>query len=213
MNSSHLQPSWRQVAEQFFQALSDAQWMEAATLVDPASASLFRERQLASLVGWAQQLDALKAWRKRAEGGSFGWSSNGIVTSERLAATADTTLAAVPGVTTLGELASLSAAAFIAKYFEVSNSPDSKAGVAARRILGGVAEGEFTVHVLYRDESPGITYSDPYHVDHLRLKRNSNDWFVDLWGDPEFASGHDVMRLADDFFASMERNEDLHSDV
>jgi hypothetical protein len=203
------EPPWQQAAEQFFRALGNARWMEAATLVDPASASLFRERQLASLVGWALQRDALKAWRKKAEGGSFGWSSDGVVTSEGLAATADTTLAAIPGVSTLGELASMSAAAFVAKYFEISNSHDAKGGVGPRRILGGVAEGDAMVHVLYRDERAGISYADPYHVDRLRLKQTRSEWFVDLWGDPEFASGHEFMRLADDFFASMGRNEDV----
>jgi len=76
-------------------------------------------------VGWAQHLDALKAWRTKPQGGSFGWSSSGTVTSDALESTAKTPLAAVPGVSTLGELAEMASDAFLAKYLEVSNSRHS----------------------------------------------------------------------------------------
>lgn len=213
MSSVDVAFAGQQVVEQFFRALRDGRWLDAATLVDPAATDLFRERQLAALVSWAQNLEAMKAWREKAEGGSFGWAANGTVTPEALASTSATTLASVPGLRTLGDLAALPATVFLAKYLEVSNSPTVHGAVAARRVLGGIHEGDSVVHVLYRNESPEITYSEPYHVDHLRLKRMGNEWLVDLWGDPEFASGHDVMRLADDFFASMPQGEDLGSDV
>jgi hypothetical protein len=171
------------VARDFFDALRDARWADAAARVHPDATAALRESRLALLIAWAEHRDEIRAARAR-EGMFFGYSSDGIVDSTRLARHAATPLPAFDGCPTLGALAELEPAAFMATLLSASNGPvgATTAGPLARpsrRVIGEVYEGERLAHVLYRAEGGGIAYTDPHHVDVVHLTRVDEDWRED----------------------------------
>ena len=177
-------PSPSDVARAFFDALRDGRWADAAALVHPDATVALRESCLAHLVAWAEHRDESRAAPER-DGMVVGYSSDGIVDSTRLARQAGTPLPAFDGRPTLGALAELEPAAFMATLLSASNPAvcATMAGPFARpsrRVIGDVSEGEALAHVLYRAENVGVAYTDPHHVDVVHLSCVDQDWRVTL---------------------------------
>jgi hypothetical protein len=143
-------------------------------MVDPSSLAEFRERELASLVSWAIHRDAMRRARRQG-GGSFGWSSDGVLRAEELEQHGDVPLRGFPGAPTLRELAALPADAFGARFLAAC-----RRGPATYHVFGHVPEGDDLAHVVYRDEGPGGRYMDSIHVDVLHARRLDGRWFVQL---------------------------------
>jgi hypothetical protein len=171
-------------ASAFFEAIRQARWADAAALVDPDAAAELREQQLAMLIAWAQHRDELRRMRESGEGSTmFGFSSNGVIDPELLAAHATIPLLAFSGKPTLGELAAVSTTTFIELLLKVSNGevgPDKDGPFQrpGRRVIGEVREGDALAHVLYRAEGAGIRYSNPHHVEVLQLRRAGDGWRI-----------------------------------
>ena len=180
-----------EVARAFPNALSFGDQARAAAMVAPSGQAAFREVQLCSLTGWAQQRDAISALQRGGTDSAVGWNSDGVYRPEQLARVGDTPLVAVSGVRTLGEFAALPPAEFLARYLDVS-TPRSSAGEGEPMerprylVLGGVVDGHDVVHVLYRCTSPG--YHDPHHVDVLRIVQTDGVWSVDI-----ATAGHEIV--------------------
>jgi len=171
-----------QMIETFFGALRAAQWDSAAGMIDPDMTIAFRKSELASLIAWARNRDAIIAMHQRREG-TVGWSSDGRVDAALLEAYGATPLRGAPGAQTLAELAAVSPRAFIATCLEASNgpilNPDGEPIEMTRRVIGAVSEGNAIVHVLFRVEGPGVEHTDPLSVEVIRLKRAEHVWNVD----------------------------------
>ena len=171
-------------ASAFFEAVRQARWADAAALVDPDAAAELRAQQVAMLIAWAQHRDELRRVRESGEGAmSFGYSLNGIVDQELLAAHATIPLPAFRGNPALGELAAASPMAFVELLLEASNGeigPDKDGPFQRprRRVIGEVREGDSLAHVLYRAEGTGIRYSNPHHVEVLQLRRAGDEWRI-----------------------------------
>lgn len=143
------------------------------------------------LIAWAQHRDELRRVRESGEG-AFGYSSSGIVDPELLAAHAAVPLPAFNGSPTLGALAALSTTAVVELLLEASNGEigpgkDGPFQRPRRRVIGEVQEGDSVAHVLYREEGPGIRYTNPHHVEVLQLRRTGDVWWILLT-----ASQHDL---------------------
>lgn len=179
------------VARTFLDALSAAEHARAADMVAASGQAAFREAQLCSLTGWAQQRDALNALQLGGADGAVGWNSDGVYRPEDLARVADTPLEAVPGVRTLGEFAALPAADFLARYLDVSTPLSAASGDEPLErprylVLGGVADGSDVVHVLYRCTNAG--HHDPHHANLLRIVIIDRMWSVDI-----ATAGHEIV--------------------
>ncbi len=174
----------RSAAEDFFLALEEARWADAVGFVDPEAIEDFHSRELASVVSWAENRVAM---RKAAESGvgMYWYTSDSVLSEDKLAQFADTTLRAVPGAATLGDLAKFSPSEFLALFLELSNPPaaptkDGPFARAHRRVLGQVTEGDALAHVVYRRESPAIKYDNPYHIETVPVVRRDGRWYVAL---------------------------------
>jgi hypothetical protein len=190
-------------ARRLFDALYRAEWEYAATMISSESAEAFRNHQIASLVVWAHHRGEMQ--RAREAGATMtAWTSDGTINEAWLAEQASTPLARIPRVRTLGALADLSAADFLALHLEVSNP---KRGAAEggptdrnlRRIVGGVLESPDVAHILYRPQGPGYVPADPYDVKIGRLRRTEDVWLYEVSTiGQDVIDGSWFMMLADD---------------
>jgi hypothetical protein len=176
-------PTPADAAATFFAALKRAEWLTAASMIHPDAVARFREAELAMLVAWAENREAMK--QARTQGLGFGYSSDGTLDPVKLAHLGSTPFRAVPGVRTLQDLAALSPHAFAALFLELSSLPIAAAesGPYERpsyHIVGHVIEDDSIAYVLYRLQGPAIRYEAPYHVDVLRLRRSPDGWQVDV---------------------------------
>ena len=180
------QSSPKDAAQSFFDAIAERRWHDATALVDPEQLGPYREETLAMLVTWAQQRAAVQEMRRKKEkdgDAMVGWSTDGRLDPQLLSRYGDMPLPIAPGVRTLRDLAALPPAEFMARVFEASDlrSDERLGGVSAtftRRILGAVADGDSTAHVLYRSEGPGVRYEDPLHAELLPTVRRGDRWYV-----------------------------------
>src|SRR6266571_6168111 len=97
----------------FFHALDGGAWTEAAALVDSDEAARFQRSQLSQFVSFLAYRDRLKNSQPQASG--FG--SNGEVSSDDLDRYSSRELPGFKGSPTLGALAALSPAEYLARHF------------------------------------------------------------------------------------------------
>jgi hypothetical protein len=174
-----------QVAETFFSALVATQWREAASMLDSASAEVFRGRELAILIAVRSQ----PIGQATSDSGGFimAVASPDTLDSNALREVADSPLTLFADVRTIGALAALPSMEFAARYLEVSqrslhalHAPaDTDTVVGERRtyhVLGHVIEGDSLAHVLYRATAAEFTNEEPHAISVLHLRRRGDDW-------------------------------------
>ena len=177
-------------ARSFLDALSCGEHERASAMVAPSDRTVFREKQLASLISWANQRDAIKSMLSGDGDGAVSWASDGIYRPEELDRVAGTPLLDRTNVRTLGELAALLPDEFLSIYLDLSTPLSGAVGSDTLerpryRVLGGVFDGVDVVHVVYRCE---VGYDDPHHVDVLRLVQFADGWSVDI-----ATAGHNIV--------------------
>ena len=180
-------------ARGFFDALSSADHQRACAMVAPSDRTVFRENQLASLIGWANQRNAIASMLSGDGDGAVSWASDGIYRPEELARVAGTPLPDITRVGTLGELAALLPDEFLSLYLDLSTPLSGPVGSDTMerpryRVLGGVVDGADVVHVVYRCD---IGYNDPHHVDVLRVVQFADGWSVDISN-----AGHNIVNTS-----------------
>lgn len=180
-------------ARGFFDALSSGDHQRACAMVAPSDRTVFREKQLASLISWANQRDAIQSMLDGDGDGAVSWASDGIYRPEELARVAVTPLPDITKVRTLGELAALLPDEFLSLYLDLSTPLSGPVGSDTMertryRVLGGVFDGADVVHVVYRCE---IGYDDPHHVDVLRVVQSADGWSVDI-----STAGHNIVNTS-----------------
>jgi hypothetical protein len=158
------------VATDFFAALALRDWEVAVGYVEPRSLVEFRESQLANIVSWAERRDEIRSSRARQH--TFGWSSDGVLSAERLQRHGDVRLYAFPGAPTLRELAALPVEIFAARLLAAGrDSP------GAYRVFGHVLERDDLAHVAYRPVYETLHY-DELDVALIHLRRHDGRWQV-----------------------------------
>jgi hypothetical protein len=181
---AQLTPS--QVADTFFAALGSQQWRTAASMLDSASASAFRDRELALLI--ALRSDTPLGRATSDSGGSI----MAVITPatpdpSALRSVADSPLTLFSDVRTVGALAALPTLEFAARYLEVSqrslrslHAEETTAAIdhepRTYRVLGHVIEGDSMAHVLYRTTDDEFTDREPHSVAVLHLRRSGIEW-------------------------------------
>jgi hypothetical protein len=170
----------QKVAKQFFAALNERRWDDAIALCDPGSLGRFRDHELASLIAWAENREDMA----RVPGQLFGFSTEDVLSGDRLAKQATVSLRAAPGMPTIGYLAALSPAGFAAFCLKQADSADPPNGDdvterARGSVIGVVTEGESVAHVLFRFVGGGWNYDDPYYVELMRLCKGAAGWLIE----------------------------------
>lgn len=188
-----------EVTTLFFGALTRGDFAAAAVLLEPTELVTLRETELARLVGWARQHDAMKQVRDTPGPSMHGFSVEETVDAAALEKFRDYELNRHAGVRTLGDLTAQTPTEFAATYLRVTSGALGGGQLVppiTRRVVGEIIEDETRAYVVYRTTGSIFDDGPSEHARVLAFRRVAAEWRVELSSLAESPMGHQMFAIS-----------------